>query len=598
MLLPQSFLSTSSLKNEQETKTKGTTSKQYPAKRQRRNDQVYNTLTDVSSGSSSDTDSDEASDNSDTYSQKYLENDISILTTKIQHQQLKQRKYMEKLRVLDKTIRKNTAKLGELTQKLITQQQTHPRHTNSISTHSTSFEAPNIVEEQPLFSPIKSDNRSTDDTPISMKTTLGRRESVIQKTHSDKIVSSTKNKIVSRLKGEDTNRSSSRNNSSDSSNEWAYQNSFDMILRKKETVDKEAFDRKTRQLLFNRVKSNSNQHIEDLMAVSTLNGELQFWDTKYRKKVKALGSDIIFKNTWIEDMCWSSETTLAMIPAVKGEPGTIEQSVVVVDIISSNKDNVEGCIRTLMNKPHEKGLAVIASVGSDFGTNSMQDGSSFVTAGIDKTAYLWKLTRDGPSGDYVETLHPLHIRHTSRIQALYVDKDTDTLFSGSADYRLCGYDLKKEIPTFETKFENRVNHINSNAATPNNLLISLSRKTDQFCLVDKRCVGSKEICLQFGSVEDENLSRYIRPDWHGNGYTVVCGSQADPRLKFWDMRYINVSKGPSFTVEMQGISGISKSSRISQSVFLPNRDTMVTVASTRVLTWMDYIMQPGIKPLI
>lgn len=71
-------------------------------------------------------------------------------------------------------------------------------------------------------------------------------------------------------------------------------------------------------------------------------------------------------------------------------------------------------------------------------------------------------------------------------------------------------------------------------ATPNLFLISESKTTNQFTIYDQRCVNMKDsVRLNFGCIQDLNLSRYITPDWHENGYTVVCGSQTDSKINFW-----------------------------------------------------------------
>lgn len=57
--------------------------------------------------------------------------------------------------------------------------------------------------------------------------------------------------------------------------------------------------------------------------------------------------------------------------------------------------------------------------------------------------------------------------------------------------------------------------------------------SNQFTIYDQRMPGMRGIVLDFGWKESENLSRYIRPDWHQNGYMVACGSQSESKVHFW-----------------------------------------------------------------
>lgn len=57
--------------------------------------------------------------------------------------------------------------------------------------------------------------------------------------------------------------------------------------------------------------------------------------------------------------------------------------------------------------------------------------------------------------------------------------------------------------------------------------------SNQFNMYDQRMPGMRGIVLDFGYKVQENLSRYIRPDWHQNGYMVACGSQTESKVHFW-----------------------------------------------------------------
>ncbi|KAI9310496.1 hypothetical protein BX666DRAFT_1869624, partial [Dichotomocladium elegans] len=110
---------------------------------------------------------------------------------------------------------------------------------------------------------------------------------------------------------------------------------------------------------------------------------------------------------------------------------------------------------------------------------------------------------------------------------------------------------------------------------------------DQFAMYDQRTPGIRGLVLNFGYAETENISRYIRPDWHQNGYMVVCGSQSEAKVHFWDIRYSGVQRGPCFSFLTQG----SQASRILRTLFIPNQDSLVTMSATRTMTWTDYSVQ-------
>jgi hypothetical protein len=69
---------------------------------------------------------------------------------------------------------------------------------------------------------------------------------------------------------------------------------------------------------------------------------------------------------------------------------------------------------------------------------------------------------------------------------------------------------------------------------------------------------------------------------HENGYTVSCGSQGSAKLNFWDLRYIDVGKSPSFSMNTTGTA------RILKSLFIPHSDSIVAFSSLRKMIWFDY----------
>lgn len=112
------------------------------------------------------------------------------------------------------------------------------------------------------------------------------------------------------------------------------------------------------------------------------------------------------------------------------------------------------------------------------------------------------------------------------------------------------------------------------------MLYRVQARSDQFVIYDVRSPMYEGIKLKFGQVETET-SRYITPDMHENGYTVACGSQSSAKMNFWDIRYTGVSHNPSFTMDMGGAVNL-------RTLFIPNSDTMISLASNRSMTWLDY----------
>lgn len=77
---------------------------------------------------------------------------------------------------------------------------------------------------------------------------------------------------------------------------------------------------------------------------------------------------------------------------------------------------------------------------------------------------------------------------------------------------------------------------------------------------------------------------------HDNGYMVCCGGQGAPKLNFWDLRYNGVHRGPSFHMDTQAVT------RSLRSMFIPHQDTIVSVSSSRYMTWIDYAVKKDEVP--
>ncbi|ORZ19745.1 WD40-repeat-containing domain protein [Absidia repens] len=598
-MLQRSFLSASSLKTDQKEVSKASTPNRAPTKRRRPSDVEAVIEEDSASDSSSESDSD-ISDMYGNYSLPYLQNDIGTLQNQIQYQQSKQKKHMRKVQLLDKNIRRNTKKLGRLTRLFISQQQ-QPSQTSRLGSSSTNMQfLPTTTTTTKKG--IKAKDRLAADERDAPLFQLSPSSSTLHHPKTKTTITTPPSEAKPLLSIDRPRSTKSHAPPSPpppsgllGDKNLAYQDTLDVLMRKKVTTMKDGFDRKARTLLCNNNENVTDEHMKDLMVSSSLDGELQFWNACDKKRIDKLGGGAIFKDTWIEDLCWASPTVLTLAPASR-EGVVNTQSVVVLDLKSVDRNSVRGDIQTMTKIPHEKGFDVITA--ADFGNrgSALKEKISFVTAGGDKSVYLWNLSRDDRNDSFDEELHRLDIRHTNRVQALCIDKHSNTLYSGGADNKLDAFDMERGTSIYEFHIGNRINSINLSNANPNYALIGLSKNDHQFCLYDKRCYGVKGVRLRFGATESENMSKYAQPDWHSNGHTVVYGSQGGPRLNFWDIRYTDVGKGPSFTIALDsGIAG-NKSNKVVQSVFLPNRNTMATVTASRTLIWMDYSLSENCKP--
>lgn len=136
-------------------------------------------------------------------------------------------------------------------------------------------------------------------------------------------------------------------------------------------------NKKPRSLLYNIADSSSD--MSELMITTSLDGELQFWNTRDRRKIKTIGQAHLY-DTWIDDICWATPSTLAFNPPQKSK-----EPVKLVHINNVTKTNVEGRIQTLNEEPHENGVSVIASLDTGTYASRNSETCSFVTGGYDKS---------------------------------------------------------------------------------------------------------------------------------------------------------------------------------------------------------------------
>lgn len=137
--------------------------------------------------------------------------------------------------------------------------------------------------------------------------------------------------------------------------------------------------KKPRSLLYNICDTTMDRGLSDLMITTSLDGELHFWNAKERRKIKTIGQDHLY-DSWIDDICWATPSTLAFCPAQK-----LNEPVKLVHIGNVTKNNVEGRVQTLTAEPHENGISVIASLDTGSYASRNSETCSFVTGGYDKS---------------------------------------------------------------------------------------------------------------------------------------------------------------------------------------------------------------------
>ncbi|KAI8986370.1 WD40-repeat-containing domain protein [Pilobolus umbonatus] len=336
------------------------------------------------------------------------------------------------------------------------------------------------------------------------------------------------------------------------------------------------FRKKPRSILFSNSRDNRNASLANLMLTTSLDGDLQFWDARSRRTIKQLEKSILF-DTWIDDLCWLNDQTLALIPSHKTKTNS---TVELIHLRSVSQDNVEGETQRLLDEPHENSISAIAPVESG------NDRCSFVTGGSDKSVYLWGLpSLDAENKFVTKKPYRLNIKHTSAVYSLCFNDFHNVLYSGGCDEKFCIYDMATSSVEKEMRLGQRVSHIMPFKTNPNISLITLTQRSEQFLIYDHRTSVNDGIQLRFGQPEEETLSRYVKPDIHDNGYMICCGSQSTYKVNFWDTRYVGVDKSISFHMDT------GASSRIVRSCFVPQQNVVVTCSSTRNLSWLDYDVQ-------
>ncbi|CAO3691766.1 unnamed protein product [Umbelopsis ramanniana] len=354
---------------------------------------------------------------------------------------------------------------------------------------------------------------------------------------------------------------------------------LDLLFQIDQKKAKMSYIRKPRSLIYNTAPQAN--YLDQLMVSSCLGGSVYLWNSKKRTVVNTIDRFQLNIETWPEDLCWVTPDTLAATVAHKD--GNYTQSQM---LIMNVKDDAEynTTIQSLAPRPHLKGVTAIGSVkyneDSDGSVSSM-----FVTGGNDHGLMLWEINKTAAAGQYQHpSVTPINSRHTSKVLSIHYHENSQTLYSGGADCKLTWYNLASGNSGSEFKIGERINHILNNPVNPHLLMLCMATRTNQFRLYDLRVPQDGGLDLMFGCKEPDNVSRYLRPDWKPDSWTVASGNMQDHKIHIWDLRYKDVAKGgPSYSWD-------GHSNKVLRTLFIPG-NTMVSVGTDKNTIFTDYQLQ-------
>ncbi|KAK3838242.1 MAG: WD40-repeat-containing domain protein [Linnemannia gamsii] len=324
--------------------------------------------------------------------------------------------------------------------------------------------------------------------------------------------------------------------------------------------------------------------MEEVMVTSALDGTIQFWDLERRRVTSTIQKGPT-NMPWAEDMCWVGKNTLAVASAHKeGVPMTHQLMLVHVEKAKPNS-SVQWTTQSLDQKPHDNskgGILCLSALTED------RSGISMASAGMDKQIIRWKFTPPNSDGDCVPSQQVLiHNKHTSTIQGLCYTPHNNILFSGGSDCKIIGWNMERSevVYDYKSKERGRINSLTPNPVDPNLLLVCHATTNNQLSLHDLR-VRFDDPVLRFGFECADNLSRQVMPSWHPGGAIVSSGTQSDPKINIWDIRWRDVHRGAG-----QSIDGQSK--RVFKAAFHPTKPFITSMSADSSLAFIDFRLNPG-----
>ncbi|KAF9313760.1 hypothetical protein BGZ91_006175, partial [Linnemannia elongata] len=324
--------------------------------------------------------------------------------------------------------------------------------------------------------------------------------------------------------------------------------------------------------------------MEEVMVTSALDGTIHFWDLE-RRRVTSTIPKAPTNMPWAEDMCWVGKNTLAVASAHKeGVPMPHQLMLVHVDKAKPTSP-VTWTIQSLDQKPHDASKGGILCLT---GMTEDRSGISLATAGMDKQIIRWKFMSANSDGDCVPSQQALvHNKHTSTIQGLCYTPHNNVLFSGGCDCKVIGWNMERSevVYDYKSKERGRINSITPNPVDPNLLLVCHATTNNQLSLHDLRQRFDDPV-LRFGFECADNLSRQVMPSWHPGGAIVSSGTQSDPKINIWDIRWRDVHRGAG-----QSIDGQTK--RVFKAAFHPTKPFITSMSADSSLAFIDFRLNPG-----
>ncbi|KAG0206168.1 hypothetical protein BGX28_002347 [Mortierella sp. GBA30] len=348
-------------------------------------------------------------------------------------------------------------------------------------------------------------------------------------------------------------------------------------------VRKGAFSRKPRSMILHSAVAGPD--MEEVMVTSALDGSINFWDLENRRVMSTIHKNAM-NQPWAEDLCWVGRNVLAVAAASKeGMPATHQLTLAHVakgksqkSALGSSGPSLAWTLQTIEEKPHDiskGGIMCIASISED------ASGISLATAALDKQIIHWRFTPQNSEGECVPIQQRLiHNKHTNAIQALCYSNQSNTLFSGGSDCKVVGWDMPRSevVVEYKNAERGRITAISQNPVDPNLFLLCHASTDNQLALHDNRQRFENAV-LRFGFSCADNLSKLVVPSWHPGGAIVSCGTQSDPKINIWDIRWQDVQRGAGQSIDVH-------EKRVYKAAFHPKRSFMTSMSADSSLAFM------------
>ena len=354
-----------------------------------------------------------------------------------------------------------------------------------------------------------------------------------------------------------------------------------------------AFPRKPRCLIFNSIQPS----FSDTMVTSSLDGSVQIWSKSEQKIQSSIYlPSFLHKPFFVEDLCWDRHPNgllalgmceSANAPVADDSNGSnSNRSDRQIAFLQFNPRDPASTPRFVYSNlaPHDRSISVIESWSS---TKVSSDASYFLTGGLDKSIYSWKVASNGASRDPEISTFELHRRHTSSVQAICYDWVSSDIWSGGTDCRLVQWSGDENRLVNELRWDSRISHLIKSQTHPNLMLATVTSMSSQLRLLDCRI---NAIVHSFGTQETANLSRYVRPSWHLEGNLIANGtlSPADSvgSINIWDIRMMGSSGNGNNIKPIKMIN--CEDRRLVRAEFAPDGRSLVGMSTDGAMTFVEF----------